>query len=162
MSELLKKISSYNIFNYLLPGILFAVLGEELSDFTFIHDDIILGLFIYYFEGLVISRIGSLGLEPIARRLGIVSFASYDDFVEASKDDDKLEVLSETNNMYRTLTALAICLLLLKGVDAAATTIVDRDAVVIVSLILLAGLFLLSYRKQSQYIKKRIEHNQKV
>ena len=111
MDGLLDKISSYNIFNYLLPGSLFAVIGDVVTDYRFVQEDIVVGLFLYYFVGLVVSRIGSLVVEPILKAVGFVTFVDYRKFVEASKADAKIEVLSETNNMYRTLCALFLLLL---------------------------------------------------
>ena len=67
MKELLDKLSSYNIFNYLLPGILFSVLASKTTELNLIQIDIILGVFVYYFIGLIISRIGSLIIEPILK-----------------------------------------------------------------------------------------------
>jgi len=69
MKDLLDKLSSYDIFNYLLPGVIFAVLAEKLTSFSFIKKDIILGVFLYYFIGLVISRIGSLFIEQFLKKL---------------------------------------------------------------------------------------------
>ena len=112
METLLGKLSSYNIFNYLFPGIIFVIIAENLTRFTFIQKDVFLGLFLYYFIGLVISRIGSLVIEPILRRL--VKFANYGDFIAASKIDNKIELLSENNNMYRTLCSLFLLLIALE------------------------------------------------
>ena len=58
MKELLDKLSSYNIFNYLFPGILFCVISKTLIGYNLIMDDIVLGVFLYYFIGLTISRMG--------------------------------------------------------------------------------------------------------
>ena len=68
MKDLLDKISSYNLFNYLLPGVLFALLADGLTSYTFIQSDIVVGIFLYYFMGLVISRVGSLAIEPILKK----------------------------------------------------------------------------------------------
>jgi hypothetical protein len=159
MNDLLQKISSYNIFNYMLPGVLFAVLGTNISTFDFVVDPIILGLFVYYFYGLVVSRIGSLVVEPLLKKMGIVAFASYGDFISASQADSKLEVLSEANNSYRTLASLFLCLSVLILIDWIKSTIAISDKVsMIVSVVLVLLLFILSYRKQSQYITRRIEN----
>ena len=90
MNEILNKISSYNIFNYLLPGTLFAAIGDALTSYRFIQDDIIIGLFLYYFLGLVISRVGSLFIEPILKKTKFVRFADYRRYVSASQADQKL------------------------------------------------------------------------
>ena len=72
MKDLIDKLSSYNIFNYLFPGVLFAALGDRLTSYSLLIDDIMVGVFIYYFIGLVISRLGSLFLEPLLKWLKIV------------------------------------------------------------------------------------------
>ncbi len=114
MKDLLSKLSSYNLFNYLLPGIIFVVLAKDLCNYSFIQQDIVIGVFLYYFIGLVISRFGSLVIEPLLRHVSFLKFADYKDFVAASKIDEKIELFSEVNNTYRTLCSLFILLGLLK------------------------------------------------
>src|SRR5260370_14737106 len=113
MNELLAKLSSYNVFNYLLPGIVFAILAGDIIHYSIIQKDIVTGAFFYYFVGLVVSRFGSLIIEPLLKWLRFVKFADYKDFVAASQKDAKLDVLSEVNNTYRTLPSLTSLLLLL-------------------------------------------------
>lgn len=158
MKELLEKLSSYNIFNYLLPGIVFVVLADALTTFHFVQQDIILGVFLYYFIGLIISRIGSIAIEPLLKWSRFVHFSSYADFVSASKEDKSLEVLSEANNMYRTFCSLFASLILLKIYERFSIIfpIMGRWATEFLILGLLA-LFCFSYRKQTQYINKRIQ-----
>ena len=47
---------------------MFSVLGDALTSFKFIQSDIVIGAFYYYFVGLIISRIGSLAIEPILKK----------------------------------------------------------------------------------------------
>jgi hypothetical protein len=122
VKELLEKLSSYNLFNYLLPGIVFVVLAARVTRYSFIQQDIVIGAFVYYFIGLVISRVGSLVIEPLLKRTSFVKFADYSHFVAASKADTRIEVLSEANNSYRTLCATFLVLLLLKGYERITTT----------------------------------------
>ena len=157
MKDLLEKLSSYNIFNYLLPGIIFVVIAEKLTSFSLVQNDIIIGVFLYYFIGLVISRIGSLFIEPILKKIKFITFAPYSEFVTASKKDVKLDTLSEVNNMYRTFCSLFLVLLIIKCYDFISKkypVIFEWNSVVIAIGLLL--LFLFSYRKQTQYIKKRV------
>ncbi len=160
MRELLDKISSYNLFNYLFPGVLFAVLSKATTSYSFLQENLILGLFVYYFFGMVISRIGSLVIEPVLRKLSFLKFADYADFVEASKKDSKIELLSEINNMYRTLCSLFILLVLLRlyGFIGSKLAILKSANSYILAILLLV-LFLFSYRKQTNYITKRIKAN---
>ena len=160
MKELLDKISSYNLFNYLFPGILFAVISEEFTAYSFLQDNLIIGAFVYYFIGLVISRFGSLFIEPLLRKLSFLKFANYKDFVSASKKDAKIELLSEINNMYRTLSSMFVLLLLLKLYELIESNApILKDWSTYILLALLFAMFLFSYRKQTNYITKRIKSN---
>lgn len=157
MKELLEKLSSYNLFNYLLPGVLFSVLASNFTKYSIIQSDIVTGVFVYYFTGLVISRIGSLIIEPLLKKVSFVRFAPYVDFVEASKMDEKLETLSEANNAYRTFSALFLLLMLLKLFEIASNkfSIVDRFGPIGLICFLFI-MFIFSYRKQIKYIADRV------
>lgn len=160
MKDLLSKLSSYNIFNNLLPGVVFVAMAEPFLSRSFVQKDIITGLFLYYFIGMVISRIGSLVVEPVLKKTSFVCFASYADFVSASKEDSKLEVLSETNNMYRSLVALLLCLIALRGYETLESCLpILKNASPYIAVLSLLILFLWSYRKQTSYITKRTEAN---
>jgi hypothetical protein len=155
--NIVDKLSSYNLFNYLLPGVLFVVIAAALTKYNFIQSNIVLGLFVYYFVGLLISRFGSLVLEPILKRIRFVRFAHYNDFVTASKKDDQITLLSEVNNMYRTLTSLIICLALLWLYEALDERFrFNHNCSILAGGAVLLGLFLFSYRKQTHYIRQRI------
>jgi hypothetical protein len=162
VKDLLDKIGSYNIFNYLLPGILFATFVDALTSFQVLQKDIAIGVFVYYFLGSIVNRIGSLFIEPALRKVGIVKFAPYKDYVRASKTDPKLDVLSEANNMYRTFCSLLICVGAVVLYDRATVwwpvLLAVAPAVLIVGLLCL---YLLSYIKQTAYIAKRIEASAK-
>ena len=160
MNELLSKLSSYNLFNYLFPGVIFAFLADEVTNYAFIQSNIVIGLFLYYFIGLVISRFGSLVIEPLLRRVSFVRFAEYKNFVAACKEDDKLEILLEVNNTYRTLCSLFLLLPILKLYEYFELIIPFlkgwRTVLIIVSLFMV---FLFSFKKQTGYIVKRIKAN---
>ena len=145
MKEFIDKISSYNIFNYLLPGILFVGLGKEITSFSLVQNNLLIGLFLYYFIGLIISRLGSLTLEPLLKWIKFVKFAPYEDYVRASKLDPKIEIFSEQNNMYRSLCMLSIALILLKIYDLAwSSGSLDNAAIIFIILVGLLVLFLCS------------------
>ncbi len=158
MKELLDKLSSYNLFNYLLPGTLFITAAERISSTRFTKGELLVDVFLYYFAGLVISRMGSLLLGPVLKRLPGLSFAPYADFTRACDADPKLEVLSEQNNMYRTLCAAFVALPVFKGLDIAATAIGFTPMVSsLASFVALALLFAAAYHKQTGFVRKRVE-----
>lgn len=163
MNELLGKISSYHLFNYLLPGCLFAVVATKFTHHEFTQQNLVLGLFLYYFYGLVISRIGSLVFEPFLRWVKFVTFADYGEFVSACKTDPKIDELSEVNNMYRTLCSLlAVFVFLSAYFPIQAKWPWIRQYELPASISILLAMFLLSYKKQTAYITKRVKANLKT
>ncbi len=158
MKELLDKISSYNLFNYLFPGILFVVILSKFTHYSLVQENLVLGVFVYYFVGLIISRVGSLIVEPFLKKVKFLMFADYAEFVKASRADAKIDVLSEENNMYRTLIAMLLSLVAVRVYEAFAIRfqIGDRTSITILTLVLLF-MFLFAYRKQTEYITKRIK-----
>lgn len=161
MKDLLDKISSYNIFNYLFPGVVFVVIANKLTSYNFIQPDILVGAFVYYFVGLVISRIGSIFIEPFLKFIKFLKFADYKRFVKASKADTRIDTLSEVNNIYRTICSLFLMLIAIKGFDWLSTKwmfLTERKIEFLTLFLFL--LFLFSYRKQTNYITKRIEANE--
>ena len=162
MQAILEKLSAYNIFSYLLPGLLFVSLGERLTSFSLIQRSWIVGIVLYYFIGLVISRVGSLIVKPILERSGFVKEAPYADYVEASASDSRIGVLSARNNLFRTLCAMVMMLIGLK-IGEKVIGILPWGADVY-DFIMLAGLFILflfSYRKQAQAVLRRVRSAQK-
>lgn len=159
MEKVIDKISTYNLFNYLLPGVLFVVLAKSFFFVDLTQGDIVLDVFIYYFVGLVISRFGSLVIETLLKAVKFLKFAKHEDFVTASKNDPKLEVLSQENNMYRTFIAMFVILLLSKlyfHIRIIYPLLQKWDFYILIFLLLV--MFLYSYRKQTAYIFKRINH----
>ena len=158
MSELITKLSSYNLFNYLFPGVIYIVLLEYWTSVKIDQEDYFLNGFLAYFIGLVISRFGSLVIEPILRKFNFLDFTDYTDFVKAEKEDDKIHVLSEANNTYRTLLALFVVLISSKLflILSEWLCLCNQDILSTVAVALLF-MFLFSYRKQTNYITKRIK-----
>lgn len=159
MKELLERISSYNLFNNLFPGVLFVLIASHNTGYNFIQDDVVLGVFLYYFIGLIISRVGSLIIEPLLKKTKILSFVDYKNFQKASDKDSTINILSEVNNMYRTLTALFVAIIFLKiyvSLEKSLPLLLDFRYEILIVLILI--IFLLSYRKQTKYIVSRVNN----
>ena len=159
MKEIIEKITSYNLFNYLFPGIVFSVLITEITSYSLYFDNLILGLFVYYFVGIIISRFGSLLIEPILEAIAFVKKASYSDFLSASEKDPKIDILSQENNMYRTL--ISMCTLLglttiYQWIEMRCSILKDNSHYLLI--ILLIVCFLFAYRKQTNFIVRRVNH----
>ena len=157
MKDFFDKLSSYNFFNYFFPGILFCFISGKVSKYNFIQTDILSGLFLYYFVGIIISRVGSIVIEPIFKNSKIIKFSDYTSYVVASKKDDRIVLFSEINNAYRSLISLIVCLFAIAGFSWISNIIKLPNSLEFAFLgILLLVVLVLSYRKQSEYIKKRI------
>lgn len=159
MKELLNKISSYNLFNNLFPGIVFTGIIAKTTHYDLIQENLLVGIFLYYFIGLIISRFGSIIIEPILKRIGFIKFADYNDFVHASKKDAKIELLSEVNNTYRTISSMMLLIFLTyiyEKLSGTEESLYNMHFLIV--LIIITILFIASYKKQTNYIKKRVEN----
>lgn len=82
--------------------------------------------------------------------------------MKASKEDESIKIFSEQNNMYRSFISMIILFLVLKLYEAYSPQIewlkyIDEY----ILLILLIILFIFSYVKQNNYIKKRVSISKK-
>lgn len=163
-TTLLDKIGSYEIFNNLLPGVLFCYFVNIGTRFTIPSIGFLEDLFVFYFSGMVISRIGSLVVEGALRKCKFVKYAEDADYYKASQENEFIRTLSETNNTYRSLTSLFFVLLLTKIVDICLYDVIIQHQIGrTATFFILSGsalvLFLFSYRKQTGYVKKRVEQH---
>lgn len=162
-TSIIEKISRYNLFNYLLPGVVFVIFALYIFEFDMSkisNISLVFTLFFAYFTGMVISRLGSIIFEPLLKWTKFVEFAEYNNFLEVTKIDKKIDELSEENNVYRTYIALFAILLFLYVVKTMVEYFGFTDTQTeITILVLLFILFLFSYRKQTNYIKNRVNKN---
>ena len=172
MEEMLKgvteKLSSYNIFNNLFPGVIFCFVLNRITRFSFVADNLLEQLFVWYFIGMVISRIGSIYVEWGLKKVKIkgkpyLVFADYKQYSAASKANPFIATLSETNNTYRTVIALLISTGIIYFYDRfifdwlETTAPVANQAIPVILSVFLVFLFVKSYRKQTDYIRKQVE-----
>lgn len=159
MKEIISKISSYDLFNNLFPGILFVVLLESTTNYNLPHDNIVESAFLYYFVGLMISRVGSLLVDPSLRKLKFVKFKPYPKYLAAEEKDELVKIYNLTNNMLRTLIALFLVLLIPISLTWMNLTIdFSMGYIKVVFVFILLLILLLSYRKQTKFIFKRVEY----
>lgn len=158
MEKFIEKLSSYNILNNILPGVVFCFLCNKFCEIQMVDSSIVEKIFIFYFIGMVISRVGSVIVEPTCEKFNIVKYAQYKDYVYASKKDEKILVLLESNNTYRTMIALGILLLVFKLFlwlkEICNWFSIASNWIIVGALIILFGF---SYRKQTKYVRDRVE-----
>lgn len=174
LSNIIEKVSSYNLFNNFLPGVITCYLIEKTTHFSILSNVFWQNFFIYYFVGLIVSRIGSILIEKTLRKIKyynikkrkkekFLNVAGYKDYVAATKNQPIIETLSETNNVYRTVISVFLTVLLAKVYDMLVYNLLSRficvsqDLVFITLCVFMIILFVFSYRKQTTYISKRIE-----
>lgn len=158
MEDFVKKLSEYQFLNFLLAGTVFVAILAKTTEVDLASDNLIVSFFTAYFIGLVISRIGSIVTEPLLKKLRIVRFAPYTDYLSAVKKDPKIDILSQENNMYRTLISTFVVYILVFLVYHNAAPVVGGrgEAITYALAIALTILFILAYRKQTHYITKRV------
>ncbi len=158
---LFEKISPYDIFNNFFPGIVFCSIIKQISSISFSSEGILEKLFLYYFIGIVISRIGSNIIEPLLKKIKIIEFITYNEYIAASKKEPFIKVLSEKNNIYRTVIAMSIVIIGVKLYDLILGYISNNywfsDLILLIIFVAIAILFIFSYRKQTNYIKERVK-----
>jgi hypothetical protein len=159
MNEFVQKISSYHILNYLVPGVLFVVLTESFTNYSLLQGNILADVFIYYIVGLIVSRFGSLVIEPVLKHTGFLNFASREDYLAASAKDPKIDILSEANNMYRSLLATILLIVIVQTYESAGQIFpVLNDWDIRFFVLISFALLLFSYRKQVAYITSRVKY----
>lgn len=161
MGDFISKISSYNLFNNLLPGVVFSAVVTYTTSYNLLFENIIISFFVYYFVGMVVSRVGSIVIDPLITGVPIegstsklIKTAPYYDYIDACKVDSDIKLLSEVNNTYRTMIAVMALSIITIFIDY--LCISDTILQVLVCLLVLI-LFIFSYKQQTEkYIVKRI------
>lgn len=170
IKNILNKISSYEIFNNLIPGFIFCFVVKKITCFCFDGGTLFENLIIYYFVGMILSRIGSIIISPLLLKIKqfksqskFIEFSKYEDYIEASESQSFIKTLNETNNTYRTMISTFIVIVVFKIYDWFFYAKVSQfgecfnNIIIILVCLFVVALFVLSYRKQSLFIKTRVE-----
>lgn len=165
LKQVVDKISSYNIFNNLYPGIIFCYLLKVMFNINVLTNNWFENFIVFYFVGMLLSRVGSLIIEPLIKKVkikknNILKQAPYSDYKKASDSDPLISTLNEVNNTYRTLTSCFFCAFIYKIYNVICIKFKfsffqdNKDWIILIGLIIL---FSCSYVKQTNYIRKRVE-----
>lgn len=115
-------------------------------------------LAISYVAGVILSRLGSIVVEPVAKKAFKLEFAPYADYCQAEKRYPKLATMNTENNIYRTFVATGACLLL--GAPLIGLLGMGNGNA-LCALVLLATffivVFMIAYIKQTNYIVNRVK-----
>lgn len=168
MESILQLIGAYEIFTNFIPGAIFVyfnrrILGNQLGE-----ERILFYLLpVIYFIGVVINRIGSIGLNFVVRKLKIISFIDYNDYImveQITNGNNKLAILNRVNNLYRTFASMLLCHIFIQPFFCTDSCKEILQIIFIKSWVswLLFLLFMLSYRKQSKIIIKYVQKIKKT
>lgn len=159
MEELLKRISSYDLLNNLIPGGFLVLVLEKLFALGIADQPFLVLAIVTYFLGSVASRVGSLVVEPCLKKLRLLDCKPYAEFIEASKADSKIETLLQTNNTYRSICGAALLALAAVGIEVLSDHYrIETNYLLLVGSLGLALLYGCSFRKQTGYLCQRIQH----
>ena len=159
MDRLLEKISEYDILNYLFPGVIFICFIDILGIYSIKDFCVFQVLFLGYLAGMVVSRIGSIIIEPSFKWLKIVEYAPYDEYRKAEAKVPKITILVTQNNMYRSLVAMFSLLLVLYSCRhySKIRVLFSSPFLPIWGINSLLLLFIFAYRKQTSYVRERVK-----
>lgn len=162
MNEFIKQLSSYKIFNYLIPGVIYVIIIKQITSYNFIQEDIFIGLVLYYFIGMTISRVGSLIIEPLFKKVKFVIFEPYDKYYAASQKDSKVLDRLEEANSFRTYMSVFICSLATMLMEYICSKLyIDTNVLIVIVVSLLFIIYAFAYRKQISLLVKRIKATNK-
>ena len=153
------KLSQYNFLTNILPGTVLCIILKYLVGYDLIPDDYYQAGIVFYFVGMVNSRVGSLVIEPILKAISWVKFAPYSEFLRAEKEDAKLTILSQENNVFRSYISLMFISILgyiYKNCSLNLRLSLNNESIVLI--VILFVLFLFAYKKQTSFVRKRVEN----
>ena len=172
--SVIEKVSSYDLFNNFFPGIIFCYIVERFTRISFVEGELWEKLFLYYFIGMILSRIGSMIVEKLLKKIQIknektkeiepfLNYAPYDEYMEAEEKEPFIKTLNTVNNIYRTMTAMFIVVMGVKLYDiflydyVVQWEVIGKDVVFICVCLILIVLFAFSNRKQTAFIRSRVK-----
>lgn len=157
-NRLINIFDNYYLANYLIGGCALC-LGFKLLGIYELDENWYTTIIIYYFAGMISSRISSILVEPILEKSKFINKATYSGFMKAEKKDGsgKLLELSKVNSIYRTMCGTFLILFICETYTHWPFPWIEiTNLSGIAASLGLFVLFMLSYRKQTAYIKKRV------
>jgi len=169
MNVFFEKLGSYHILTNLIPGAFFVLSARYLFDINLALGSAAENVVLYYFIGLLVSRVGSMIVTPLLRgdwwnkensnekKFCFIKFAQMSSYIKASKVDPKIEILAETNDGFRNLLT---CTLFLPFVEIIRALFIEQTQFCMDwrwgAIPLLFFLFLFSYKKRTRQICTRV------
>ncbi len=157
MKEFIGALNAYHVLNFIVPGTLFAIILTNFSNINLLQEASLAGILLYYFIGMVLSRLGSLIFEPLLLNTKIITKYEFADYIKASCVDQNIATLLGVNNMYRSLFTMSLLLLFVFIFEPYDITNLRADKAVVVLLGVLTLIFVFAWQKQHGLISRRIQ-----
>ena len=113
INSLFNKLSAYQLLSLMLPGA--SLLGTLKFIFTIdikVNENIWWFLLASYVVGIILSRIGSLLIEEVFKKMGFIKGYNVGNYIAKRKEDDMVETLLSFANLYRSFCALSILMII--------------------------------------------------
>jgi hypothetical protein len=154
---LIGNFSPYDFITNFVPGAVFAAIVSLGSRTEITSDDLLLAASLYFFYGVISSRLGSLVVQPTLEKVGFLKSGDYKKFLLAERSDKKLQPLLEARNFYRTLLTSLVLSLPFLVLDPQRTPKVEHG--LLIALVVFSSVVMLfSLRKQTLFLSMRVEH----
>lgn len=158
MDKIIDKISSYHIFNYIIPGYIFILICDKYFNIKICDSNAVNNIISAYIVGLIIGRISSIFIENRLYHIFKIKNESYENYIKAEEKNDKLKVILQDRNMYRNLFTTFLLLLLIKIlIFFNLFSIFNHDIGIVIILVVIVIIFAISFKKQSIYAISRIK-----
>ena len=159
MENIFNKISNYHIATYMIPGTLFCFLSDILFNSNFISDSF-KTLIVIYFIGMIIDRIGST-IEPFLYNMVKIKKEPYANYIKAEQKDNKVELLLQSVNMYRSIISALSLILIIYIIHLTLNLFniyISVKALILITVVISLLLTILSFRKSNSYLINRIQN----
>lgn len=110
INSLFNKLSAYQLLSLMLPGA--SLLGTLKFIFTIdikVNENIWWFLLASYVVGIILSRIGSLLIEEVFKKMGFIKGYNVGNYIAKRKEDDMVETLLSFANLYRSFAPCQSC-----------------------------------------------------
>ena len=160
ITKIVALIENFYLATYIIAGSAVGI-GVNLFGISFFCDEIWMNIGRCYFTGMIASRISSLIIEPLCTRFKIIEREPYERYLRAESEDTtgKLISMSKVSGIYCTMAAASLIVLATGVIQLIYRIEGWRDMIwnLIIGLSIFI-LFILSYRKQTLYVIKRIKY----
>ena len=154
MEKIIDNLENYNIINFLIPGVIFVNILSFLIEKELHNDNIGIALVEYYFSGLVLSRIGSIIIKPALSKIKVVKFDNYEKYIKKEDKDEKLKLLQKEANQYRTYISVFTVLSFVEIYNCVFINYLKWKYIIL--FVAISVLFVMSYKKQINFIIERL------